>query len=204
MNITDLLKWQLSDDIISQIGKESGIDNPDEAKSAADGIINLMLTSLSKNTSSNSGLDSLINALDRDHNGGILDDMLGMVLGTSKRAKNSKTLDGDGILSNLLGGRNLLILGALATALKIKPNNLLKMATRIAPIVLAVLGRARKTNNLNPKQLTDFIKSGLDQKDDPDQKKKRGLLEKLIDSNDDGSVVDDLGKMGWNMFKKMV
>lgn len=201
MNITDLLKWTLSDDVISKMGKESGIDDANDAKSAADGIINLVLTALNKNTQSPSGLNALVNALDRDHNGGILDDMLGMVLGNSKSAKNSKTLDGNGILSNLLSGKNLLILGALATALRIKPKNLMSMAVKIAPIVLAVVGRARIKNNLNPEQLTDFIKSGISKNKEGDEKKKQSLIEQLIDSNDDGSIVDDLGKMGWNMFK---
>ncbi len=200
MKLQDLLQWEISDQLITSLGKEAGIEDPEKSKGLTDALLNVFVGSMAKNSKSDTGLSSLFNALSNDHDGGLLDDIAGMVLGGNKK---SKANDGAGIIGHLLGNNQSMVIAALASAFGLKKNNVLNMAIKLAPIVLAVVGRAKAKQNMNEGQLSDFIKGAFGNEKNNDTKKKQGLIEKLIDSDDDGSVVDDLGKIGWNMFKSM-
>jgi hypothetical protein len=80
MDLIEILQSQLSDDMLGQISQQIGADKEQTAV-AANGVFATLVGGLANNASSESGLASLGAALDRDHDGSMLDDLMGMVGG---------------------------------------------------------------------------------------------------------------------------
>lgn len=74
----------------------------------------------------------------------------------------------------------------------------------LAPIVMAVLGRMKQQKNIDASRLPDVLNrtNAQIQKETPGA----GGLASILDGNNDGSIVDDLGRMGSSvlggLFKK--
>jgi len=61
------------------------------------------MSALAKNsTQSESAISGLTGTLDRDHDGSILDDIMGLMTGKTQQ-QNQKMLNGQGTLSHVLG-----------------------------------------------------------------------------------------------------
>ena len=104
MNITDLLQSQLSGGVLETLSKQIGGADTQKTQAATSGIMNILLGAMAKNASTPTRASALSNALDRDHDGSILDDVMGMFTGQAKPA-NAKAVNGEGILGHILGGR---------------------------------------------------------------------------------------------------
>lgn len=194
MNLMDLLKWQLSDGVINGMSNQLNIGDSKKTSSAAQAALSVLMGALSKNSiSSESALSGLSGALDRDHDGSILDDVMGMVTGQTNMG-TSKTLNGAGILGHLLGGKQDGAVGMLKQMTGLDTNQSAGLLMKLAPMVLGVLGRYKKQNNLDQSGLSDFLKSSQQQyvKEAPE----RSVFERFLDQDGDGSVMDEVASMG--------
>jgi hypothetical protein len=148
------------------------------------------------NSSKNSG--GLFDALTKDHDGGILDDLMGYASGQSNI--NARTANGDGVLGHLLGKKQT---GAIDMLTKVsgldsgKAGSLLSM---LAPVVMGAVGKNMKQNNVHPGGLTDLLGGVLNSANQNQQE--QSMIEKLLDSDGDGSVVDDLLSMGLKFLRR--
>jgi len=88
---------QLGGGGVDEIGRAVGLDSGDVSKVLA-GAMPAILAGLTRNSSSNSGAAGLLGALDRDHDGSILDDVMGYLGGGGDLGA------GAGILGHVLGG----------------------------------------------------------------------------------------------------
>ena len=104
MDITDLLQGPLKDVIIGQVGKQLGIEDSSKSNSAVDGIFATLLNAVAKNASSPEGQTQLQSALEKDHDGSILDNLGGFLSG-AVQPSNPKTANGAGILKHILGDK---------------------------------------------------------------------------------------------------
>lgn len=204
MDLMDLLKWQLSDGVISGLDQELNIGNAEKTNAASQAALSVLMSALAKNsTSSESALGGLVGALDRDHDGSILDDVVGMVTGQA-RVTNPKTMDGTGILGHLLGGRQNNAVDLLTQMTGLDKNKSLSLLIKLAPMVLGVLGRYKKQNNLDKSQLNDFLKTS--QQKYVTANKERSIFERILDQDGDGSIADEAASIGFkllgNLFKK--
>ncbi|HNL38515.1 MAG TPA: DUF937 domain-containing protein, partial [Saprospiraceae bacterium] len=102
MNLMEILQGQLSDDVIGQLSEQIGAQ-PEQTATAANGIFASLLGGLANNTAQEGGLSALSGALDRNHDGSVLDDIMGMV-GTVMNGQGSGATNGVGILGHILGG----------------------------------------------------------------------------------------------------
>ena len=100
MNIADLISQNLPNDLLAQIAGQAGIQDPEQGVHASKSVIQTILQGLSKNTSDENGANSLLSALDRDHDGSIFNDVLGMLSGKTA-APNQNMLNGAGILGHI-------------------------------------------------------------------------------------------------------
>ncbi len=146
-----LLQSQLSDDVLQTLSQQVGAP-PTQTASAANGIFAALLGGLAGNAaSSQNGLQSLVMALDRDHDGSILDD-LGRIL--SNIANNDKqaasgALNGAGILSHILGDRQQEVAQQVSQSSGLSTQQVMRLLPLLAPVVMAVLGRARQSGQLD-------------------------------------------------------
>ena len=74
MNLMDILQGQISDDMLGQLSNHIGA-TPQQTAQATNGVFATLIGGLANNASSQGGLSSLSAALDRDHDGSVVDDL---------------------------------------------------------------------------------------------------------------------------------
>ena len=80
----EILQSQLGGALIPELSKQ--VNAPEDQTSAAtNGILSTLIGALSKNASTPEGAASLNNALEQDHDGGILDNIMGLLGGQIKQ-----------------------------------------------------------------------------------------------------------------------
>ncbi len=141
MNLMEILQGQLSNDVIGQISDQIGAQ-PEQTASAANGIFASILGGLANNTASEGGLSSLAGALDRNHDGSVLDDVMGLV-GSVMNGQGSGASDGMGILGHVLGGQQETVAQHVSESSGLSMGQVMKLMPVLAPIVMGVIGKMR-------------------------------------------------------------
>ncbi len=155
----DILQGQLSDDMLGQMSQQIGADKEQTAV-AANGIFATLLGGLANNASTESGLASLGAALDRDHDGSVLDDLMGMVGGMmqdNNTANAPSALNGAGILGHILGDRQEVAAQQISQSSGLNIGQIMKLMPILAPIVMGVLGRAKSSGGLDLGGLANIL-----------------------------------------------
>lgn len=181
----ELLQGAIGGDAIRQMSRDLGEDETKTAD-AVSSVLPMLLGAISRNTSSPSGASALENALAKDHDGGILDDIAGALSGTQSGV-------GDGILRHVLGGKRSLVEAGISKSTGLNVASVGKLLTMLAPLVMGVLGRVRQQQGLDAGGLSNI----LQQETSPIDRQGSGVegLLSLLDTDADGSVVDDIGGM---------
>ncbi len=143
MNITDLFQGPLKDVIVGQISQQLGVQNPQQAQTAIDGIMGTLLNAVTNNAATPEGQQSLEKALERDHDGSILDNLSGFLSGNFTPS-NPKTANGMGILSHLFKGEEETAALSISEASGIDTGKIMKIMAMLAPVLLGMLGKARQ------------------------------------------------------------
>ncbi|MBL7774520.1 MAG: DUF937 domain-containing protein [Saprospiraceae bacterium] len=145
----EVLQGQLSDDVLGQLSQQVGADKQQTA-AAANGIFATLLGGLANNATNESGLSGLASALDRDHDGSILDDLMGMLGNMSQSGMDApKALNGAGILGHILGDRQEAAAQQISQNSGLNVGQIMKLMPILAPIVMGVLGRAKNSGGLD-------------------------------------------------------
>jgi len=159
MDLIQILQSQLSDDMLGQISQQIGADKEQTAV-AANGVFATLVGGLANNASSESGLASLGAALDRDHDGSVLDDLMGMVGGMMQggdTAAAPNALNGAGILGHILGDRQEVAAQQISQSSGLNVGQIMKLLPILAPIVMSVLGRAKSSGGLDLGGLANIL-----------------------------------------------
>lgn len=193
-SITDLLGQTLDPDTVAQIGGQVGLD-PDTAQSAISAAIPMILAGLAKNASSPQGADALDGALSRDHDGSLLDDLGGFLGG------GAASSIGGAILGHVFGGRRGSMEDTLGRSTGLDGASAAKLLAMLAPIVMAALGKAKQTHGLDGGGLGDLL-GGERRRMEQQSPDGFGMLTRILDSDGDGSIVDDVGGLLGGLFGK--
>lgn len=211
--LVDLLTSQLSGGMLEQIGGQIGADK-EQTASAVSAAIPALIGGLAKNAlSSPDGAASLANALERDHDGSLLDNLpgllgslggsssggggLGGLLGAATSmlgAGSSKTVDGGAILGHILGGKKTAVESGISQASGLDAKKVAALLPILAPLVMGALGKMKKENNLDAGGLAGML--GQEKATLQQSSPALGGLMGMLDADNDGSVMDDLVKMG--------
>ncbi|MCC6459777.1 MAG: DUF937 domain-containing protein [Saprospiraceae bacterium] len=158
----EILQGQLSDDVLNNLSAQIGADK-EQTATAANGIFATLLGGLANNASSETGLASLGSALDRDHDGSMLDDLMGMVGGMLQggsegaAAPAASALNGTGILGHILGDRQEAAAEHISQSSGLNMGQIMKLMPILAPIVMGVLGRAKSSGGLDLGSLANIL-----------------------------------------------
>ena len=183
---------------ISEMSRSLGMGEEDVSKVVSGGMPAL-LGALTKNSSSPDGASALLGALDRDHDGSVLDDVAGFL------GSGQSTDTGTGILRHAFGQRQGRVENALGQASGVDSASVGKILAMVAPLVMGALGRTQRQQGLDASGLAAMLGREREavRQTSPDQV---GLLTQLLDADDDGSVMDDVAKLGsgllGGLFKK--
>lgn len=187
-NALDLIMQQLQGGGIGQMSRSLGLGEDDVSK-VVGGALPALMGGLTRNSQSPEGASSLLAALDRDHDGSILDDVAGF-LGTPESAEA-----GSGILRHTLGGRQQRVETALSRSTGVDAASVGKILAMVAPIVMGALGRTQRRKGLDAAGLSSMLgkERELARQRSPQAV---DMLTRLLDADDDGSVMDEVAQMG--------
>ncbi len=189
MNILESLIGSQSSNVVSELARQLGV-NESQASAAAGQLIPALTRGIKNNASTDGGLSSLINALQKGNHHNYLDN-------TSMLGQNSTIQEGNSILGHIFGSkdvsRNVANYGAQQAGLS---SSLMKKALPIlAPLVLSalskgLLGKGKSGGVFSgTSNNSDIFSSGVA------ANKQRGMLESFLDADKDGSMWDDLLSM---------
>ena len=192
MNLEALLGLLQGQDL-GQLAEQVG-GNEGQVKNGVMSALPAMLTALSKNTGTEKGAQELNNALEKKHDGSILDNLSGYL-------SNPDLKDGAGILNHLFGNQTSNVANAVSQSSGLDTNGSMKMLQMLAPILMGILGQQKKQNNLDAKglgNLTSMLASNFGS-----EAGASGIMEavtNLLDANKDGNVMDDIMGMVGKLF----
>ena len=184
-----LLQGQDLGNLASQVGGNEG-----EVKNGVMAALPAMLAALGKNAGTEKGAEELNNALEKKHDGSILDNLSGYL-------SNPDLKDGAGILNHLFGNQTSNVANAVSQSSGLDTNGSMKMLQMLAPILMGILGQQKKQNNLDAKglgNLTSMLASNFGS-----EAGAAGIMEavtNLLDANKDGNVMDDIMGMVGKFF----
>ena len=197
----DLLHGTLNEKTLGLLTEKIGGKDTQQTAAASSAIISTMMSALNKNVNHGNGADALLGALDRDHDGSIIDD-LGDLLAGKKAPVNTRAVNGRGILNHVLGDRqdNTLLMISKMSGMDLgKSWDLMKI---LAPVVMGGLGKEKKRRNLNAGGLADLLGSTVQSA--THKSKEMSVIERMLDKDNDGSVLDDLSGMGMKLLSKFM
>lgn len=203
-NLIDLLQGQLSEGLVEQFANQLGGADKQQTADATSGIISMITSALAKNAATPEGAGALASALDRDHDGSILDDLMGYATGSmqQKPEVNSSALNGAGILKHILGGKQSNAIDVISKMSGLQSDKTGNLMAMLAPIVLGMLGKQKRQNNLDQGGLSDILSKTI--QSESSKRNELGFIGKFLDQDGDGSVMDDLAGMGMKMFGKFL
>lgn len=180
------LTGMLQGDTVKNMAEKFGVGEDVVQKVVAMGLP-MIVGGLNKNVADQKGAESLNKALDQ-HDGSLLNNLsnafasnasnimqdgmkiLGHVLGSTQQPAQNQISKGVGVSSEVVG-------------------NILSMA---APLVLEFLGQKKKEQGLDVKGIVNIVQTTAQQA----PQKEMSLIEKFLDRNGDGSIVDDVMDIG--------
>ena len=152
LNIGDLLNQTIGSGEVEQMSRVIDAD-PQQTSSAISAALPLLLGGLSRNAASGDGASSLLGALDRDHDGSVLDDLMGYL-------GQGGSVQGDGILSHVFGNGRSVVEQGVSQASGLDMSKVAQLLPLLAPIVMGALGRARQTNQIDQGSLAGVLDQG--------------------------------------------
>ncbi|MCL1497753.1 DUF937 domain-containing protein [Xanthomonas nasturtii] len=199
-SLTDQLAAQLQGPQLQQLAGRLGIA-PEQAQSAVQTALPLLMSALGRNSQQAGGTDALLGALQRDHAGSPdIGSLLGSLLGGSA---SGAPANGAGIVGHLFGDKAPQAAAGLGQATGLETTKASQLLQLLAPIVMAYLakrflgGDTAASSQLGP---------ALAQEHQPVRSSKPGaggLLTSVLDQDGDGQLgLGDVMKLGGSLFGK--
>lgn len=191
-NILDLIQSQLSGDVIEQLSNKVG-GNTAETQSAIQSAIPTILKALTNNVSTTEGASSLANALEKDHDGSILNDLMGFI------TAGNDTNGGNGILQHLFGDKRQNVEQEISQQSGLNSGATSNLMTQLAPIVMGFLGQQKKQGGLDIGGIASLVMNQFTgaRTQSSTQNGQLDMITSLLDRDGDGSIMNeamDIGK----------
>lgn len=187
-DILDLLGSVLGGGTLNQLGEQLGLD-ADQTQAGVAVAVPALLEALTRNASDPSGSDSLYEAVSNDHDGSVLDDLVGLLGGGYSQ-------DGQGILGHLFGDRTESVAQQLGSTSGVGSGGMLKLLATLAPLLMGILGKLRGSRQLDSGGLGDLIK-GTNSKLQDEQPGLSDILGGILGGGGQGGTGGiDLGSLG--------
>ena len=186
--ILDLLNSDIGKSLINGVSGHTG-----QSKSKTSNLLTMampvLMQAMKRNANSSEGASGIMGALQK-HDGSILDNLGGLFSGGNINAVSD---DGGKILGHLLGNKQSNVQNALSQKSGIDAGSVGQILKVAAPILMGVLGKQQRQNNVNSSSGIQGLLGGLIGNNAPDQN--QSFLESMLDADGDGSVIDDVAEM---------
>jgi hypothetical protein len=185
MNLTGLLSDALNDNTISQISQQIGADEGTTVN-AIQAALPMLLGGLATNSANEQGAASLVGALERDHDGSILDNLGGFL-------NDPSSGQGAGILGHIFGGSQRTIEDGVSQASGLDMGKVGPLLMMLAPIVMGALGRTQREQGVGAGDLAGLLGGATQQVGAGSGL--LGVLSSVLDRDRDGTAIDDVAGM---------
>ncbi|MGY8914868.1 MAG: DUF937 domain-containing protein [Flavobacteriales bacterium] len=193
--LLELLDSPMGKQLIGGIAGQTG-NSEEKTANVLSMAMPLLMGAMKKNASTPQGAEGLMTALNSKHNGSILDNLGGVFNGG---VDQSVMKDGAGILGHLLGNKQSLVENTISQKSGLDTSSVADILKIAAPILMGFLGKQKSQNNLNDANgLSSLLGSMLGGQPQQNQ----SLITSLLDSDGDGSVLDDVADMVLGNTKK--
>lgn len=205
-NLFEQLQGQLSDDFVNKLSQQLGGTSQEQTALAANGVFSTLVNQLAKNASSPEGASNLANALDRDHDGSVLNNIMDLIGGGRMPGQEQNSaLNGAGIINHVLGDRQGGVIDMISKMSGLDQSKTGNLMTMLAPIVMGLLGKEKREQGLDTGGLTNLL-TGEVKKTRQSSNPAMSLITQFLDADKDGSISDDVTNMGMkflgNLFKR--
>ncbi len=190
LNIQELLSQQLGGQALQQISQQIGADEQ-TTSNAVSAALPMLLGGMARNAQSAEGASSLLGALDRDHDGSVLDDVAGF-LGQGGGGA------GEGILGHIFGSNRPNVEAGISQASGLDLSQVVRLLPLLAPIVMGALGKTQRAQGLDAGALAGLL--GQESQQAMSSSPLLGMLSQVLDANKDGSMMDDVAGMLGGLF----
>jgi OmpA-OmpF porin, OOP family len=154
------IQQQLTPEMIEHVGTFLG-ESPTHTHKAIDGAIPTVLAGLMDFSSANAGPTSLLNFLNQENYGRLLNNLSGLLEGGNTMQNLMTT--GQEILHTLFAGKLNAVSELIATSSGVTNTSASSLLSIAAPVVVGVLERVRARQGLNAARLTTLL---MEQKED--------------------------------------
>lgn len=193
--LLDLLNSDLGKQMISGVSSQTG-QPENKTADVISMALPVLMGAMKKNASTPEGAQGLMSALSGKHDGGILSNLSGLFNGG---VDDNVMQDGAGILGHVLGSKQPEVENALSAKSGMDAGSVGQILKVAAPILMGVLGQQTRANNVSDSNgLTSLLGSMLGGQPQQNQ----SLIMSLIDTDGDGSVLDDVADMVLGSNKK--
>lgn len=182
--IFDELTKQLGGSALDTISRQIGGDSK-ATGTAVTAAVPMLMAALASNSRKSDGAESLSAALNKDHDGGILDNIGGFL-------DNPGSVNGAGILGHMLGGKQKTVESSLSKSTGLDMGSVAKLLPILAPIVMGALGKKQRQEGLDASGLSNML--GQERRQMESNVPQMGMIDKFLDSDGDGDL--DLGDLG--------
>ena len=193
MDIFKLLNEQMNDrETLDKLGGSVGAA-PDQVQQLAQIGLPALLQALGRNAATSEGAASMASALDQ-HQDDDVDDLDGFL-------NNVDREDGAKMLQHIFGGNNARVENKLAQKTGMEMNQVSGLMAQLAPLLLGALAQQKKQQNVDQSGITDML-GGLLQQSAGSKNNFMNMAMDLLDADNDGSIMDDLGGMFKGFMKR--
>jgi hypothetical protein len=189
-SILDLLNSDMGKTLIEGTSKQLGQDK-NKTSTALSAALPLILGAMKNNAKTPAGASGLLSALGNEkHSGSILDN-LDSILGGGGIDDNVLK-DGAGILGHVFGGREQNVANAVSKSSGLDAGSAMNILKVAAPFIMGYLGKEKRQQNVsNESGIGDLLGGLLGNQSQQQQ----SMVERLLDADGDGSIIDDVAGM---------
>jgi hypothetical protein len=201
-SLQDLLGQAQGDQAVQEISQNVGAE-PSIVSTAIQAALPMLLNGLASNASTPEGAQSLNNALDQNHDGGVLDNLgglAGMIFGGGQGASASPATNAGGILGHILGSSQGQVAQQVSNQSGLGTGQVAQILMFLAPIVMGYLGRQKQQQGIGAEGLGGLLGGLLGGSQTQSQSVGGSVLNMasgILDSDHDGSAVDDIASMAF-------
>lgn len=206
LSLQDLLGQQQGGEAIEQISQNVGADSS-AVNTAIQAALPMLMGGLANNAATPEGAQSLNNALEQDHDGSILNNLggLGSLIfgGQQAQAPPPRQADAGGILGHIFGSQQGQVAQQVSNQSGLNMGQVAQILMMLAPLVMGYLGRQKQQQGVGADGLGGLL-DGLLGQSSP-QSSGNAMMDMasgFLDSDQDGSAMDDIASMAMKYMTK--
>ncbi|MGI9056339.1 MAG: DUF937 domain-containing protein [Pyrinomonadaceae bacterium] len=194
-SLEELLGQEQGNQAVEQISQNLGA-NSSVVNSAIQIALPAILGGLAKKAQNPQGAQNLDTALAQDHNGGLLDNIMGYLGGGIPAPQEaSRQTNGGGILGHIFGNNQTQVAQEVSKNTGLDMGQVAQLLITLAPIVMSYLGKQKQQQGLDADGLSNWLGG---QQEQIQQSPQSSLINSILDRDGDGSAMDDLASMAFN------